>query len=94
MVSQSSGITKTNALGLDYSNVWDKKTELTGSYFFNRIDNRVLSNTRRAYVTTANTTCSQDANTGSVNTNQRFDLRLEHQIDSATRCSFTPRLSY
>ena len=94
MVSQSSGITKTNALGLNYSNVWDKKTELTGSYFFNRADNRVLSNTRRAYVTAANTTYSQDANTGSVNTNQRFDLRLEHQIDSATRCLFTPRLSY
>ncbi len=94
LVNQSGGITKTNALGLNYSNTWNKKTELTGSYFFNRADNRVLSNTQRAYVTAAGSTYNQDANTGSLNTNHRFNLRLEHQLDSANSLLFTPRLSY
>ena len=94
LVNQSGGITKTNALGLNYSNSWNKKTELTSSYFYNEANNRVLSNTRRYYVTAANTTYNQDANTGSMNNNHRFNLRLEHQVDSANSLLFIPRLSF
>ena len=94
LVNQSGGITKTNALGLNYSNAWNKKTQLTGSYFYNRADNRVLSSTERYYVTAAGSTYNQNANTSSLNTNHRFNLRLEHQIDSANSLLFIPRLSF
>ncbi|MEI9957701.1 MAG: hypothetical protein WDM90_15690 [Ferruginibacter sp.] len=33
-VGQSSGISKTNSFGLNFSNVYNKKLTLTGSYFF------------------------------------------------------------
>ncbi|MDQ2792442.1 MAG: outer membrane beta-barrel protein, partial [Bacteroidota bacterium] len=92
LVNQSGGITKTNAVGLNYSNSWNKKTDLAASYFFNRADNALLSNTNRQYVT--GTRYTQDALSNSVNTNQRFNLRLEHKIDSANSVLFRPRFSY
>ncbi|MET4074853.1 outer membrane beta-barrel protein [Hymenobacter sp. UYCo722] len=92
LVNQSGGITKTNAVGLNYSNSWNKKTDLAASYFFNRADNTLLSNTNRQYVT--GTRYTQDALSNSVNTNQRFNLRLEHKLDSANSILFRPRFSY
>ncbi|OGX86326.1 hypothetical protein BEN47_01905 [Hymenobacter lapidarius] len=96
LVNQSGGITKTNAVGLNYSNAWNKKTELSASYFFNRANNTVFSNTQRQYVLPqqASTTYNQNANTNSLNTNQRFNMRLEHKIDSAMSILFRPRFSY
>ena len=92
LVNQSGGITKTNAVGLNYSNSWNKKTDLAASYFFNRADNTLLSNTNRQYVT--GTRYTQAALSNSVNTNQRFNLRLEHKLDSANSILFRPRFSY
>lgn len=94
LVNQSGGITKTNAVGLNYSNSWNKKTDLSASYFFNRASNSLNSNTNRQYVLPAGTTYTQNANTNSINTNQRFNLRLEHKIDSANSILFRPRFSY
>ena len=92
LVNQSGGITKTNAVGLNYSNSWNKKTDLAASYFFNWADNTLLSNTNRQYVT--GTRYTQNAFSNSANTNQRFNLRLEHKIDSANSILFRPRFSY
>ncbi len=94
LVNQSGGITKTNAVGLNYSNSWNKKTDLSASYFFNRASNSLNSNTNRQYVLPAGTTYTQNANTNSLNTNQRFNLRLEHKLDSANSILFRPRFSY
>ena len=38
-VGQSSGISKTNAAGINFSNVYAKKLTLTGSYFYNNSHN-------------------------------------------------------
>jgi len=94
LVNQSGGITKTNAVGLNYSDSWNKKTDLSASYFFNRANNTLLSNTQRQYVLPAGTSYAQNANTNSLNTNQRFNMRLEHKIDSANSILFRPRFSY
>jgi len=95
LVNQSGGITKSVAGGLNYSNSWNKKTELTGSYFFNRGDNSLLSSTFRRYTLPeqSNITYTQNATTGSVNTNHRLNFRLEHKIDSANTILFRPRFS-
>ena len=92
LVNQSGGLTKTNAVGLNYSDSWNTKTDLSASYFFNRADNTVLSTTQRQYVLPQ--TYTQTANTNSLNTNQRFNMRLEHKIDSANSILFRPRFSY
>jgi hypothetical protein len=96
LVNQNGGITTTNAAGLNYSNSWRKKTDLSASYFFNRANNALNSSTERQYVLPqqASTTYTQNANTTSLNTNQRFNMRLEHKIDSATSILFRPRFSY
>ena len=94
LVNQNGGITNTNAVGLNYSNSWNKKTELAASYFFNRANNRLVSNTNRQYADAARTIYTQNANTNGLNTNQRFNLRLEHKIDSANSVLFRPRFSY
>ncbi|GAA4358738.1 outer membrane beta-barrel protein [Hymenobacter saemangeumensis] len=94
LVNQSGGITKTNAIGANYSNTWNKKTEATASYFFNRADNTVASSTRRQYADEARTIYNQEGSTGSLNTNHRFNLRLEHKLDSMNSILFRPRLSY
>ena len=96
LVNQSGGITTTNAAGLNYSNSWNKKTDLSASYFFNRANNRLESATQRQYVLPeqASTTYTQNANSTGLNSNQRFNLRLEHKIDSANSLLFRPRFSY
>ncbi|SFQ69163.1 outer membrane beta-barrel protein [Hymenobacter arizonensis] len=96
LVNQNGGITRTNAVGLNYSNSWNKKTDMSASYFFNRANNTLLSNTQRQYVLPqqANTTYTQNNNQNSLNTNQRFNMRLEHKIDSANSILFRPRFSY
>ena len=92
LVNPSGGITKTNAVGLNYSNAWNKKTDLAASYFFNRADNTLAGNANRRYVT--GTRYTQAALSNSGNTNQRFNLRLEHKFDSANSMLFRPRFSY
>ncbi|MBD2767382.1 TonB-dependent receptor [Hymenobacter sp. BT664] len=96
LVNQSGGITKTNAAGLNYSDSWNKKTDLSASYFFNRANNTLVSSAQRQYVLPqqASTTYSQSINSNNLNTNQRFNLRLEHKIDSANSILFRPRFSY
>ncbi|WP_310394062.1 outer membrane beta-barrel protein [Hymenobacter sp.] len=94
LVNQSGGLTKTTAVGLNYSDSWNKKTDLAASYFFNRADNTLLSNTQRQFADSARTQYAQGANTTSRNTNQRFNLRLEHKLDSANSVLFRPRFSY
>ena len=95
LVNQRGGITTSHAAGLNYSNTWQKKTELTASYFFNRANNSLLSNTFRRYTLPGqdNSTYTQNANTGSVNLNHRFTMRLEHKFDSANTLLFRPRFS-
>jgi len=96
LVNQSGGISKTTAAGLNYSNSWNKKTELTGSYFFNHSNNTLNSSTLRQYVLPSqrSTTYSETSNSGSANTNHRANFRLDHKIDSMTSVLFRPRISW
>ncbi|MDJ0365464.1 TonB-dependent receptor [Hymenobacter sp. H14-R3] len=96
LVSQNGGISKTTAAGLNYSNSWNRKTELTGSYFFNHSNNTLNSNTLRQYVLPgqSNTTYTENSLSGSTNTNHRANFRLDHKIDSATSVLFRPRISW
>ncbi|MVN77407.1 outer membrane beta-barrel protein [Hymenobacter sp. HMF4947] len=92
LVNQNGGISKTTAAGLNYSNVWNKKTELTGSYFFNHSNNNLNSSTLRQFVT--GTTYNENSLSGSINTNHRANFRLDQKIDSMTSVLFRPRISW
>ncbi|WP_426493001.1 outer membrane beta-barrel protein [Hymenobacter sp. 102] len=97
LVSQQGGISKTHALGLNYSDTWGTKTEVQGSYFFNLSDNTSRTNLLRRYVAPAGQTQDLRYNELSLNTsrniNNRFNLRLEHKFDSLNSLLWRPSLS-
>ena len=94
-VGQSSGISKTNAFGINFSNVYNKKLTLTGSYFFNNShnNNENLTNTE-TFASPKNQFSVQKSNSVTDNTNHRINLRLEYKIDSANSIFIIPSLSF
>ncbi len=94
-VGQSSGISKTNAFGINFSNVYAKKLTVTGSYFFNNShnNNESIINTE-TFATPKNQFSFQNSNSVTDNTNHRLNLRLEYKIDSANSIFIIPSLSF
>lgn len=95
LVSSRGGITRTAAFGLNYSDQWGKDTEVTASYFFNRGDNRTDSDQFRQFLSQEGVgeTFIAVNNIDAINVNHRFNMRLEHTIDSFNSLLFTPRLT-
>jgi hypothetical protein len=94
-VGQASGISKTNAAGINFSNVYAKKLTVTGSYFFNAShnNNESLVNTE-TFLNPKNQFGVQKSNSVSDNTNHRLNLRLEYKIDSANSIFLIPGFSF
>ncbi|HKO81781.1 MAG TPA: outer membrane beta-barrel protein [Chitinophagaceae bacterium] len=95
-VGQQSGISKTNALGINFSDKWGKKIDVSGSYFFNNSDN-VNDNTSRTETRlNADTTLfnNQNSLSQSKNYNHRINLRFEYKIDSSNSIMITPSLNF
>jgi len=94
LVGQQNGINKTNAIGINYADIWGKKLEVTGSYFFNNTNNNTneLSNTNYFSETLLDNTQRTLAN--SKNNNHRVNLRMEYKIDSFNQLIFTPSVSF
>jgi uncharacterized membrane protein YgcG len=95
MVGQQGGITKTNAIGLNYSDEWGKKIKVTGSYFFNETNNENNTILNRRYSSGGDSAYvySEKSNSIAKNINHRANLRLEYAIDSNNSIIFTPRIS-
>lgn len=88
------GITKTHSGGLNYSDKWGSKVDVTGSYFYSNSDNR--NEQERALRTTyPDSVVIQDGNTFSQNKNEnhRFNVRMEYYIDSMNSLLFNPSLT-
>jgi uncharacterized membrane protein YgcG len=94
LVGQQNGINQTKAAGINYSDVWLNKINVTGSYFFNNTRNNTyeLANTQYFSGTTANSLDTTTSN--SNNYNHRVNMRLEYKIDSANSILYTPNLSW
>lgn len=96
LTSAKSGIARTNAIGLNYSDKWGKKIDVTGSYFFNNSHNVSNQDVNRLYVLPEQTGQSyrEQDNSVSNNFNHRFNLRLNYTIDSNNSLLFVPSLSF
>jgi hypothetical protein len=95
-VGQTSGISKTNALGINFSNQYGTKATLTGSYFFNnsRNTNQSLTNTENLLSNdTANLFQRQSGNSLTNNTNHRINLRFEYKFDSSNSLFIIPSVN-
>src|SRR5215203_2898498 len=92
LVGQQNGINKTNAFGINYSDLWGPKITMTGSYFFNNTSNNTNEIANTQYYSGGgilDTTASSN-----TNTNHRFNMRFEYRIDSANQIIISPNLSF
>lgn len=92
-IGPSSGISTTNAIGVNYSDKWGKSTSITGSYFFNnsRNDNASFTNTR---IIEGGQTTLQESDALSDNFNHRINARVEIKLDSNDMLFIIPNLSF
>ena len=94
-VGQASGISKTNAAGINFSNVYAKKLTVTGSYFYNNStnNNESLVNTE-TFFNPKNQFSVQKSNSVTDNNNHRLNLRLEYKLDSSNSIFIIPNISF
>ncbi|MCB0594363.1 MAG: TonB-dependent receptor [Lewinellaceae bacterium] len=94
LVGEQNGISTTHAFGLNYTDKWGEKVDVSGSYFFNRSDNDALTTLYRDYITNSDfeQVYDEESLTASTNTNHRFNLRLDYKIDSSNSILIVPRL--
>lgn len=92
-VGQQSGISKTNAIGLNFSDKWGKKMDVQGSYFFNNSNNgnQNSSSSKAIDGTFFN---NQSSLSQSRNYNHRINLRLEYKLDSSNSLIISPSLNF
>ncbi len=86
----------THAYGINYSDSWGKKINVTASYFFNKTGNATGGITKRFYYLPdgTNQNFNQNNSSQSDNLNHRFNGRLEYNIDTSNSILITPQLSY
>jgi hypothetical protein len=95
LVGQQAGISKSNAIGINYSDSWGKKVDVSGSYFFNNANN-VNQQFVRDQTSFNDTTAITDQNSlsSSKNFNHRLNMRLEYRIDSSNTLIIQPSLNF
>ena len=89
------GITSTTGAGLNYKDVWGKKTEVSGSYFYNnqRTDNASTSLSQNLIKQDSLTLTNRASTSIHDNENHRFNFNIEHAFDSSNSLVIRPNLS-
>ncbi|HEX6170333.1 MAG TPA: carboxypeptidase-like regulatory domain-containing protein, partial [Chitinophagaceae bacterium] len=95
LVGQQSGISKTNAIGLNYNDKWGKNMDVSGSYFYNNRKTENSEKIAREYFPVGDTTqfYDQDAASGSNNYNHRANFRFDWKLDSSNSILITPSIN-
>ena len=90
--ANNSGITKTLSTGINYSDKWGSKVDVTGSYFFSRTNNTTQSAslTQSFFPNDSSTFMSEQAIANNINQNHRANMRIEYYLDSANSILYTP----
>ena len=95
LVGQQSGISKTNAIGLNYNDKWGKNLDVSGSYFYNNRKTENSEKIAREYFPIGDTTqfYDQDAGSESNNYNHRANFRFDWKLDSSNSILITPSIN-
>lgn len=95
LVGQQSGITNTSAFGLNYSDKWGEKLEVTGSYFFNRSANTNQQTTNRETILSNGSQFYKEQNSyANTNLNHRINFRFEYTLDKNNTIIFSPSVNW
>jgi hypothetical protein len=94
--SGATGITKSKSLGLNFTDKWGTKVDVTGSYFFSETDRTTQQNRLRqaTYTPDSSVLMSNDGFSNNYNQNHRFNIRMEYYIDSMNSLLYTPSLTF
>lgn len=94
--NNNTGFTTTWAGGLNFGNTFNKKkTEITGSYFYNQADRSVESDRLTQYFqSNGNSIENKNALGTNLNTSHRLNVTVDHKIDSLNSLKLTTRLGY
>ncbi|MCC6549296.1 MAG: outer membrane beta-barrel protein [Ignavibacteriaceae bacterium] len=95
LVGSQDGNTRTNSMGLNYSDAFGNDFRITASYFFNNTNNSTSQRSDRVYFSdsTIYNIYNEDYSSSADNYNHRFNSRLEYTIDTSSSLLLTPRLS-
>jgi hypothetical protein len=89
------GIITTNAFGLNYSENWGKKMEVSGSYFYN--NQRTTTNQLRfrdfVLPTDSGQVYNEENRSTNTDANHNFRMRLDYNINERNRIRFRPSIS-
>lgn len=94
-VGQQSGISKTNGIGINFSDKWGKKLDIQGSYFFNNsntVNDQISRSTRPEKGKERHT--DETSISEGTNFNHRLNLRFEYRIDSSNSLIINPSLNF
>jgi len=93
---QQAGIATTNAMGINFSDLWaKKKMEVTGSYFFNNARTTAFSATNRETFLGDTSQFYKETNESvSNNFNHRINGRFQYKIDSNNTLIIAPNISF
>ncbi len=96
MTRPQSGVATVNAFGLNYSDTWGKRDQVSfqGSYFFNNTDTENRSTTDRWYETPYIDTLATRGYSDTKSYNHRFNGRLEWKISKNQNLMIRPSFSY
>jgi hypothetical protein len=95
-IAQANGISVTNAIGLNYTNKYNKNMDVSASYFFNNSENTNIArtNTETFLKTDTSLFAKQIGTTLTRNNNHRINARIEYMIDSSNSIFFIPSLNF
>lgn len=94
LTAPQNGNTTTQSAGLNYSDAWSKKINVSGSYFFNYTDNKNKSANTKSYFTDDKLVNTQLNNNETTNQNHRLNFRFEYAIDSSNKLTIVPSLNF
>ncbi len=96
MVRPQDGVASVNALGVNYSDTWGKRDQVSfqGSYFFNNTDTENRSTVEKWYATPMADTLSTNGYSDTQAYNHRFNARLEWKISENQNLMIRPGFSY
>ena len=94
-VRPQNGIINTNRIGVNYTDNWDDKVEVSASYLFRHRKNFGESSLFREYLLADDDgqTYTESSENTRRNMDHRFQMRLEYNIDSNNRILFRPNFS-
>ena len=89
------GITRTNSLGVNFTDNWGDKTTFEGSYFFNQTNNgtnQLLS--RESYLADGEQNYNESQTSTTQNLNHRLNMRIGYQINDNNNILLRSAISY